>query len=117
MDKELSDSIRDIRGAIETQGQQTRGEIGKVHARIDTEKDIRQKEAAAHDKESAVRANQLNNDISNANGTAADAVEKVETHTKWHKDQKTSSRGMWVAIGLAIISGVLGMLQKCAPDF
>lgn len=117
MEQELSDSFRDLRGAIEKQGQQTRGEIGKVHGRIDEEKDERKNEAAAHDKDSSLRANDLKHAVDKVNGEKDRVEGKLDDHTKWHKDQKTSSRGMWVAIGIAILAALLGIARDCASHF
>ena len=117
MDQEQADSFRDIRGAIEAQGQQTRGEIGKVHTRIDVEKDERKNEAAAHNLESSLRAKDLEHLIADAKKENGVTDGKVEGHTKWHKDQKTSNRGMWLAIGIAILGALLGIARDCATHF
>lgn len=131
MDQEQIDAFNSIRGAIGSEANTTRGEINRVHKRIDDEKDTRQKEAAAHDKESAVRANQMANDIAKANGTAARAVGKVDRHTEWHdkqekilqgeekiqKGEKRQSKAIWVAIAIAIVGWLVTVLKDCGSSF
>lgn len=124
MDKELDRAFNSVRGDITREANTTRASMTKIHERIDREKEARKDEMAAHDKESAVRANQMKNEIANANGKAADAVDGVATHTKWHaeqaklhKDEKRRGRGTWLVIAIALVGWLVSLFKDCAGSF
>lgn len=124
MDQEMTGAFNGIRADITREANTTRASMTKIHERIDKEKGERKDEMAAHDKESAVRAERMNNSIANANGTAATAVGKVDRHTTWHaeqeklqKSEKRQGKGMWVAIAIAIMGWIITVLKDCGGSF
>ena len=124
MDQEMTGAFNGLRGDISREANTTRASMTKIHERIDKEKGERKDEMAAHDKESAVRATQMKNDIAQANDTAGEAKGMAVSHTEWHaeqaklhKDEKRRGRGTWLVIAIALVGWLVSLFKDCAGSF
>ncbi len=117
MEQELSEAFERLNQTVEAKAQENRTAIEGVHGRVTEQGTKVAKEIATHDTESAVRANDLKRDINDQEKEKDRVEKKIDEHTKFHKDQKTNSRGLWLAIGITLLSAFVGMFKDCAKDF
>lgn len=117
MDQELSEAFDRLHLTVEAKAAENRAAIEGVHGRVTEQGTKVAKEIATHDTESAVRATDLKRDIQDQEREKDRVEKKIDAHTKFHRDQKTNSRGLWLAIGITLLSAMVGMFKDCASNF
>jgi YesN/AraC family two-component response regulator len=117
VEQELSEAFDRLNSTVEKKAKENRDAIDEVHSRVTDQGTEHLKAMAAHEKDSAVRANDLKRDHGDNARETKRVEQKIDDHTKFHKDQKTSSRALWLAIGTTLIAALVGMLKDCAKDF